>query len=49
VIMDTGSFNPPARPAAVLVRGREACWMPLALRRGRYEPPPESRWIRVST
>ena len=47
-LMDTGSFNPPARPAAVWVRGREACWIPLSLRRDRYELPAESRWRRVS-
>jgi UDP-2,3-diacylglucosamine pyrophosphatase LpxH len=47
-LMDTGSFNPPARPAAVWVRGNEACWIPLSLRRGRYELPPESRWRRAS-
>jgi UDP-2,3-diacylglucosamine pyrophosphatase LpxH len=48
VIMDTGSFNPPARAAAVRVRDHEACWIPLTLRRGRHEPAAESRWIRVS-
>lgn len=47
-LMNTGSFNPPAKPAAVWVRGNEACFIPLALRRGRYELPPESRWRRVS-
>lgn len=46
--MNTGSFNPPARPAAVWVRGGDVAWIPLSLRRGRYELPPESRWRRVS-
>jgi len=46
--MNTGSFNPPSRPAAVWVRGNEVAWIPLSLRRGRYELPPESRWRRVS-
>ncbi|MFM7809550.1 MAG: metallophosphoesterase family protein, partial [Planctomycetota bacterium] len=47
-LLNTGSFNPPSRPAAVWVRGNEVAWIPLSLRRGRYEFPPESRWRRVS-
>ena len=47
-VMDTGSFNPPSRPAAVQVLGRQACWMPLTLGPRGYEPAAESRWIRVS-
>ncbi len=46
-LMNTGSFHPPARPAAVLVRDQEACWIPLSLRRDVYALPPESRWRRV--
>jgi predicted phosphodiesterase len=48
VIMDTGSFNPPARAAAVLVQERQACWIPITRRGGRHTPASESRWIRVS-
>ena len=47
-LMNTGSFNPPARAAAVWVRDNRASWIPLSLRRGRYDLPPESRWRSVS-
>ena len=47
-LLNTGSFNPPSRPAAVWVRGNDVAWIPLSLRRGRYELPPESRWRRIS-
>jgi UDP-2,3-diacylglucosamine pyrophosphatase LpxH len=47
-VLDTGSFNPPARPAAVWVRTDRADWIPLATVRGRYELAPESRWSRFS-
>lgn len=47
-LMNTGSFNPPSRAAAVWVRGNQVDWIPLSLRRDRYDLPPESRWIRAS-
>jgi UDP-2,3-diacylglucosamine pyrophosphatase LpxH len=46
--LNTGGFNPPARPAAVWVRDNDVAWIPLSRRGGRYELPPESRWRRVS-
>jgi len=47
-ILDTGSFNPPARPAAVWVRPDRVDWIPLDKVRGRYELAPERRWSRFS-
>ena len=47
-ILDTGSFNPPARPAAVWVRPDRVDWIPLDKVRGRYELAPEQRWSRFS-